>query len=87
MSKPFRKPKAGHQKSKRRKPRGQGSGGSTTSRGAMTGIRSAFRATVQGRKGKGVDRPGTFSRIIDLALWIAVAGALAYFLSNARCSS
>ena len=86
MSKPFRKPKAGHQKPKRRKPRGQGSGGVGASRGMMTGIRTAFRSTVHGKGKDAGGRPSQLSRVIDIALWVAVAGAVIYFVSNARCT-
>ena len=84
MSKPFRKPKAGHQKPRRRKPKPQAVGGGS-GRGMMTGIRSAFKSTVRGKEG-GRQGSGVVSRVIDIALWVAVAGAVVYFLSNARCS-
>ena len=93
VAKRNRKPKAGSQSSKKksRKPKGvrsAGGGGSGgTTGGTLSGMRSGFKSMVGGGSGKGGKQaPGTVSRVIDIALWIAVAAAGVYFISNAQCS-
>lgn len=86
MARQQKKPKAGSQTSKKRRKVGSGGGGgSSGSKGLMTGMRGAFKSAAGAGKG-GKREPGKLSKAIDIALWIAVAIAIGYFIVNAQCT-
>lgn len=88
MARKQKKPKAGHQKSKRRKARGpRGESDTAGAGGTMSGLRGGFKKVV-GTGGAGKTKKASpISRVIDIALWIAVGAAVIYFISNAQCST
>ena len=87
MVRPQRKPKAGYQKPKKRKKIGSGGGSAAGSSGTMSGLRNMFKKTANAVAGTDADKkPTTAGRVIDILLWIAVAGAVAYFIFNAQCA-
>lgn len=85
MTRKYKKPKAGHQKSKRRKAPRHHADTASASGGAMSSLRGSFKSLVRGG-GRKDGAPSTLSKVIDWALWAAVAGAVVYFISNAKCS-
>lgn len=81
MAKRWRKQKAAQQTTKRRKPM-KGTGDSSSAGGAIGGLRSFARRLV-GRGGPAKPRT-TGARVLDAALWVAVAVA-AYVLVSQQC--
>ncbi len=80
MAKRWRKQKAGQQEKKRKK-RMAGSGDSSSASGTLGGLRRFTKRLA----GTGPAKPKTTaSRIVDIALWAAVAVA-AYFLVSRQC--
>ncbi len=86
MAKRQKKPKAGLQKPKKRKKAGGGDGGSSSSKGTMTGMRSMFKKTARSVAGAEKKQPTKLGRAVDAILWVAVAGAIGYFIFNAQCA-
>ncbi len=87
MARKKRKPKAGHQQPKKRKPQGSGGGSITSSSGTMSGLRGMFKKTVRGGSGADAKKPPSkIGRVVDILLWIAVAGAIVYFIANTQCA-
>ncbi len=83
MAKRWRKQKAAQQTTKRRKPM-KGTGDSSSATGAIGGFRRFARRLV-GTGGGGPAKPKTTaSKVVDIALWVAVAVA-AYVLVSRQC--
>ncbi len=82
MAKRWRKQKAARQEKKRRKPMA-GGGDASSASGAIGGLRR-FTKRLAGTGGGWAKPKTTASRILDIALWVAVAVA-AYFVVSRQC--
>ena len=87
MARRWKKQKAGRQEPKQRKHQGGGGSGSSES---ASGTMGSFRRGLKTLTGTGGDSTGkgpkgTVERIIDMALWAAVALAAIYFFKR-QCS-
>ena len=81
MAKRWHKQKAAQQTAKRRKPM-KGTGDSSSAGGAIGGFRN-FAKRLVGRRGPAKPKT-TAERVLDAALWVAVAVA-AYVLVSRQC--
>ncbi len=81
MAKRWRKQKSGQQQQKRRKVM-QGTGSTSSASGTLGGLRKLTRRIAGG--GGPAKPKSTAGRVIDIALWVAVAVA-AYFVIARQC--
>jgi hypothetical protein len=84
VAKRWRKQKAGQQSTKHPRKAMKGSGDSSSAGGTLGGFRNFAKRLVGGGPKAKPKTKSTAARIIDIALWVAVAVA-AYVLVSRQC--